>query len=34
MKKSDRDKLLRGILWALAVIAMILLAWGIIKTFI
>jgi len=34
MKKSDRDKILRGILWTLGIIALILLLYGIIKTFV
>jgi len=34
MKKSDRDKILRGILWALGIIALVLLLYGIIKTFV
>jgi hypothetical protein len=31
MKKSDRDKILRGILWALGIIALLLLLYGIIR---
>lgn len=34
MKKSDKAKILRGILWVLGVIAIILIIWGIFKTFI
>jgi len=34
MKKSDREKVLRTILWVLAIIALALLFYGIIKTFI
>gem|GEM_PF-2618735 len=31
MKKSERDKILRGILWTLGIIALILLFYGIFR---
>lgn len=34
MKKSEKEKVLRGILWALGIIALLLLVYGIVKTLI
>ena len=34
MKKSDKERILRGILWTLGIIALLLLFYGIIKTII
>jgi hypothetical protein len=31
MKKNQKEKILRGILWALGIIALILLLYGIVK---